>query len=189
LNAISERITGESRRKPVERKPIDAMPSVPFRTGLRWLTAGAGLAVAGYAAFVAVAWSRYGRHEARPSRAEDDELLDRFMRVYEVGGRQQVRVAAPAAVTLAASREMDLLRSPLARAIVRTREVVLGARPGARPQARGLLEEMQAIGWGVLADVPDREIVVGAVTRPWEADVVFRALPPASSPRSTRPVT
>jgi hypothetical protein len=30
----------------------------------------------------------------------------------------------------------------------------------------------------VLAEVPDREIVVGAVTRPWEANVVFRALPP-----------
>jgi len=26
--------------------------------------------------------------------------------------------------------------------------------------------------------VPDREIVVGAVTKPWEADVTFRGLPP-----------
>ena len=37
---------------------------------------------------------------------------------------------------------------------------------------------MQAIGWGVLAEIPDREIVVGAVTKPWEANVTFRALPP-----------
>jgi hypothetical protein len=29
----------------------------------------------------------------------------------------------------------------------------------------------------VLASVPGREVVVGAVTRPWEANVVFRALP------------
>ena len=37
---------------------------------------------------------------------------------------------------------------------------------------------MRAIGWGVLAEVPGREIVMGAVTRPWMADVVFRPLPP-----------
>jgi hypothetical protein len=37
---------------------------------------------------------------------------------------------------------------------------------------------MRAIGWGVLAEIPDREIVMGAVTRPWDANVIFRALPP-----------
>lgn len=37
---------------------------------------------------------------------------------------------------------------------------------------------MQALGWGVLHDDPGREVVMGAVTRPWEADVVFRALAP-----------
>ena len=37
---------------------------------------------------------------------------------------------------------------------------------------------MRSIGWGVLADVPGREIVMGAITQPWLADVVFRALPP-----------
>jgi hypothetical protein len=30
----------------------------------------------------------------------------------------------------------------------------------------------------VLAEEPGREIVMGAVTQPWLADVVFRALPP-----------
>ena len=36
---------------------------------------------------------------------------------------------------------------------------------------------MLALGWGVLAEVPDREVVVGAVTKPWEANVTFQALP------------
>ena len=36
----------------------------------------------------------------------------------------------------------------------------------------------EGIGWGVLADIPGREIVMGAVTQPWMADVVFRPLPP-----------
>jgi hypothetical protein len=39
-----------------------------------------------------------------------------------------------------------------------------------------LLAHVLALGWGVLAEVPGREIVVGAVTKPWEADVVFRAM-------------
>jgi hypothetical protein len=30
----------------------------------------------------------------------------------------------------------------------------------------------------VLAEIPDREIVLGAVTRPWDADPIFRPLPP-----------
>jgi len=34
------------------------------------------------------------------------------------------------------------------------------------------------LGWGVLAEIPGREIVVGAITRPWEANVTFHALPP-----------
>ena len=37
---------------------------------------------------------------------------------------------------------------------------------------------MKAIGWGMLAERPDREIVMGAVTKPWEPNPVFRALPP-----------
>ena len=31
---------------------------------------------------------------------------------------------------------------------------------------------------GVLAEVPEREVVVGAVTRPWEPNITFRAVPP-----------
>ena len=30
----------------------------------------------------------------------------------------------------------------------------------------------------MLAEIPGREIVMGAVTQPWMANVVFRALPP-----------
>ncbi len=34
------------------------------------------------------------------------------------------------------------------------------------------------MGWGVLAVVPDREIVIGAYTQPWHQHVTFRPLPP-----------
>jgi hypothetical protein len=73
---------------------------------------------------------------------------------------------------------MDLLHAPLVRAIIRGRELILGATPGDRRRPRGLLAEVQALGWGVLAEAPGREIVVGGVTKPWEANPVFRAVPP-----------
>lgn len=148
-----------------------------LRAGSRWLAAGIGLAAVTYAAYVGIAWSRYG-DAARPSPEEHDALLDRFMPVYDVVERHRIRIAAPAAVTLASAREMDLQGSGLVRTIIRARETILGATPDNRPRPRGLLAEMQSLGWGVLADVPGREVVVGAVTRPWEANVTFRALPP-----------
>ena len=152
--------------------------AAPIRAALRWSAAGLGLAGAAYATYVGMAWSRYG-HPPRPARPEDqDELLDRFMPVYEVGGCHHARVMAPAAITLAAAREMDLRQLPIARALFRARELVLGSKPDDRPRPRGLLDDMRGLGWGVLAEIPDREIVVGAVTRPWEANVVFRSLPP-----------
>jgi hypothetical protein len=157
-----------------------------IRGTVRTLAAGAGTVAGAYGAYAAEAWARYG-HAPEPDEQERDELLDRFMPVYEIVERHQVRVAAPAPVTLAAAREQDLFGLPLVRAIFRAREIVLGSAPDDRPRPRGLLAAAQALGWGVLAEVPDREIVVGAVTRPWEANVTFRALPPAEFAAFSQP--
>ena len=147
-----------------------------FRSAVRWIAAGTGLATAAYGAYVGTTWYRYG-NVAPPSPEEQDPLLDRFMPAYEIVERHHVRIAAPAAVTLAAARELDLQGSPLVRIIIKAREAILGAAPDDRLRPRGLLAETQSLGWGVLAEVPEREVVVGAVTRPWEANVTFRALP------------
>jgi hypothetical protein len=85
-------------------------------------------------------------------------------------------VAAPADVTLAAACEADVMQSPLIRAIFRTRELVLGSQPDKAERPRGIVAFTKSIGWGRLADVPGREIVMGAVTQPWNPDVVFRPL-------------
>ncbi len=147
------------------------------RAAAKWLSVGIGAAAATYAAYVGITWYRYGLAEP-PHSEERDHLLDRFMPVYEVVERYHVRVNAPAAVTLSAARDMDLQGSLVVRAIIRARELILGATPDDRLRPRGLLAEMKSLGWGVLADVPEREVVVGAVTRPWEANVTFRSLPP-----------
>ena len=148
-----------------------------FRAGARWSAIAVAVAAAAYGTYVGVTWCRYG-NVAPPAPEEQDPLLDRFLPQYEIVERHQIRVAAPAATTLDIARDIDLQGSPVVRTIFRAREVILGATPGERRPPRGLLAEMQSLGWRVLADVPGREMVMGAVTRPWEANVTFRALPP-----------
>jgi hypothetical protein len=131
-------------------------------------------------------WYRYG-DAAPPGPEEHDPLLDRFMPSYDVAERHHVRIAAPSAVTLAAARDVDLQGSPVVRGIIKAREVILGATGDDRPRPRGLLAEVRSLGWGVLAEVPEREVVVGAVTKPWEANVTFRAVPPDEFAAFTEP--
>ncbi len=100
------------------------------------------------------------------------------MPAYDVAERHHIDVAAPADVTFAAACEQDLMALPLARAIFKAREVLLGSERDATVRPRGLVALTKSIGWGVLAEIPGREIVMGAVTQPWRADVVFRSLPP-----------
>jgi hypothetical protein len=143
----------------------------------RWVSTSIGVAAAAYGLYAGVAWLRYGH--AAPSRDEDkDPLLDRFMPSYEVVERHHIRVAAPAEITFAAACETSLLSSPISRAIFRARELVLGSTPDTRERQAGVLALTRSIGWGVLAEVPGREIVMGAVTQPWRANVTFRALAP-----------
>jgi hypothetical protein len=148
-----------------------------IRSTIRALAAGIAVAAGAYSAYAAVTWYRFGR-VPEPDPSERDALLDRFIPAYEVVERHHIRVAAPAAVTLAAAREQDLLQLPLVRPIFKAREIVLRATPDDRPQPRGLLAATLALGWGILADIENREIVVGAVTKPWEPNVTFHALPP-----------
>lgn len=148
-----------------------------LRASATWLAAGVGVGAAAYGAYVGMTWYRYG-DAAPPGPEEQDPLLDRFMPSYDVAERHHVRIAAPSAVTLAAARDLDLQGSPVVRGIIKAREVILGATGDDRPRPRGLLAEVQSLGWGVLAEVPEREVVVGAATKPWEANVTFRALPP-----------
>jgi hypothetical protein len=148
-----------------------------LRASARWLAAGVGVTAAAYGAYVGMTWYRYG-DAAPPSPEEQDPLLDRFMPSYDVAERHHVRIAAPAAVMLAAAQEMELLHSPCVRVIIKGRELILGAKPDNQRRPRGLLAEVQSLGWGTIAEVPGRETVVGGVTKPWEANPTFRALPP-----------
>lgn len=103
--------------------------------------------------------------------------LDRFLADADVRERFETRVSAPADVALRAGTAFDLQSLPVARAIFRARELILGAEHVERPR-RGLLDDMQAIGWGVLETRPDRHVVCGSICQPWRPDVTFIAIPP-----------
>ena len=148
------------------------------RSSTRWLSLGIGAAAAAYATYAGVTWLRYG-HASPAVPEEQDPLLDQFLPVYDVAERHHIRVDAPAEMTFAAACEVDIRQSPIVTAIFKAREVILGSEPDTVVRPRGLLASTRSIGWGVLAEAPSRAVVMGAVTKPWEANVVFRALPPA----------
>jgi hypothetical protein len=136
-----------------------------------------GFAAGAYATYVGTTWLRYGHPPA--AKPEDaDPLLNQFMPAYDVAERHHVSVGAPAALTFSTACDIDLQASPVVRAIFRARELILGSEPDTTPRPRGLLTLTRSLGWSVLAEAPGREVVLGAVTQPWEANVVFRPLAP-----------
>ena len=141
------------------------------------LAAGAGLLALPYLAYVAHAWRRYGRDGV--SDGTGDSPLDRFMPACEIAERHEIVVAAPADLTMAAAREMDIYRSTLVATVFAVRTLPARLRGAASRSPSSLLSETLALGWRILDDQPGRSVVVGAVTQPWHADVTFRGLDPA----------
>ena len=105
-------------------------------------------------------------------------MLDRFIPKPEVVEHHQIAIEAPADVVLDAAKQMRMLDSPLVRAIFKAREFILGGEPDTRVHPQALFEQMQSIGWVVLAEHPGREVVMGAATIPWHANPLFRSVPP-----------
>ena len=141
----------------------------------RLLLGTAAVPVATYGALAAHTYWRYGSPR-RPRPDEEDPLLDELMPEYDVVERHAIDVNAPADVTLRAATQIELFASPLVRCVFRTRELVLGADSDAA-LSKGLIELAKSLGWGTLCESPGHEIIMGAVTQPWKANVVFHSVP------------
>ena len=140
----------------------------------RVLALGSGALLAGYGVIAATAWARFGgAHTRRPESV--DAMLDRFMPTYDVVERHEVEIDAPAAIVLAAAKTQKLDRLPLVRGIFAMRQLVMGGTERQDLPAE-LVPQVLALGWRVLDEVPDREIVIGSVTQPWLANVVFEGI-------------
>ena len=147
-----------------------------IKTAAQTIAATAAMAAAGYAALVVFNRARYGKVKGFADGAKDS-LLDEFIPDPEVAEHHQIDINAPADVVMAAAREIELLKSPVIRAILKTRELALGGEPDNRDHPTALIDQMLSIGWVVLAERPGREMVLGAVTQPWQAAPVFRSVP------------
>lgn len=137
----------------------------------------AAIGTAAYGAYAWNAWANYGRPR-RPRPEETDPFLDEFLPGYEVVERHHIAVNAPAELTLGVACEIDFEDSRVIRGIIRMRELLLGAKGSREKLPHGLIAKTTALGWGKLGEIPGRQIVMGAATQPWLANVVFRALPP-----------
>ncbi len=103
--------------------------------------------------------------------------VDRFIPDSDVRERHEITVRAPAALVLEVARNFDPMSIPAVRAIFAVREKVMGAREERGNLPKGLVPWTLAMGWGVLAEEPDRFFVAGASCQPWKADVVFTPIP------------
>lgn len=106
-------------------------------------------------------------------------VLDPFLPRFDIRERHETIVRAPADLVLEVARNFDMQSIPLIHAIFWLRARVLRARPDAAGRPAVLdTEALRAMGWGVLAEIPGRLLVAGAVCQPWQADVVFTPIPP-----------
>lgn len=158
-----------------------------MKTAVKYIAGGAALAGLGYAALAGTAYMRFGRVRNARKPEEQDALLDRFMPRYDVVERHRIDVRAPADLTLAAASDLDMTDSYVVRALFKGRELALGGEPAAEPLPPRLLEAALSIGWGILAHEEGRQIVLGAVTKPWEAQPRFQDLPPRDFARFNDP--
>lgn len=110
---------------------------------------------------------------------EKGRLIERFLAHPDITERHEILIRAPADVVFDVAERFDPQSIPLVRAIFRLRARLLrGAQPARDLFAKGLVAETLALGWGELARRPRRELVMGAATQPWKADVNFSPIPP-----------
>lgn len=147
--------------------------ATPVGAILRAAAAGAALGGAAYAASAAYAWARFGTEGKR-----EPSLLDGVMPEYDVRVQHHVRIGAPADATFQAMCGMDFERSPIVQMLLRARELFMSGRHDGHPMAHGLLEQLEAIGWRIVAEEAGTELVFGAVTQPWQANPEFRGMSP-----------
>lgn len=150
------------------------MPERPRLSPVKWLF---GAAVAGYCVSAAATWSRYGR---ATYSCMNNELLSHFIPNPQVCEQFHAGVVAPADVAFEVACSLKLEDLIAVRTLFRAREYLMAGHCLQRKAATlPLLEQAKKWGWGLLAYRPGRELVFGAITQPWVARPVFRALPAA----------
>ena len=113
---------------------------------------------------------------SKPEAHSVASLLDRFIPHPDLRIRHQTVIRAPAALVFQTAQTFDLRTARLVRAIFWMRGVILGAKAIAPDWSLGFVPVMLGMGWGALAQEPDRWFVAGTVCQPWLADVVMKPI-------------
>jgi len=109
------------------------------------------------------------------------KLIQKYLPNFEYKEHITTSVPVPPSEAYQTLRSFDFSRSWLIRAIFTTREFLYGIfrKPNKTTNSSvfgSLLESALRLGWSVLEEVPNKELVMGAVTQPWEAKVTFQGL-------------
>lgn len=107
------------------------------------------------------------------------DLIDRYIPVYDVRARYEIRVRAPADRVLRPLRTMDLFAPWPVRALFALRRLPTGRADGCVISSIRSVRELELMG-AVLDEVEDREIAFGLIGRFWDLrDPTYRTLRPA----------
>jgi hypothetical protein len=136
------------------------------------IAAGAGVAALTYGSVAVTAFLRYGKQPALPVTT-----LAAYIPEPEVSERHRTMVDAAPEIAYAAVFDVELAQSAIIWLIIETRALLMRGRETAAAPPRLFIEQIKDLGWGVLEEAPGREIAFGAVCKPWEGNVTFRAVP------------
>jgi hypothetical protein len=95
-------------------------------------------------------------------------LIDQFLSDYDVVEHHAVDVDAPVDEAYRAVKELDLARSPVVLALLFARGLPHLFTGAVKPKRRLGLDEIVESGFVVLAEEPDRELVLGIVGKFWQ---------------------
>jgi len=109
------------------------------------------------------------------------KLIDKYLPNFEFREHLTTLVASPPTKAYKAMRSFDFSRPWMIRTIFSTREFLYGVFSIHKKKTDSsvfgpLVKSALKLGWTVLEEVPNRELVVGAVTQPWAAEVIFQGL-------------
>jgi hypothetical protein len=110
-------------------------------------------------------------------RRSETRAIERFIPAWDIRTCHETIVQAPADTVFGVAEHFDLQSIPLVRMIFWLRGKLMTASRSSPRRPAGLVEETKSLGWGELSRRP-RELVMGAVTQPWLADVTFTPVPP-----------
>jgi hypothetical protein len=112
--------------------------------------------------------------------SNDSRLIDKYLPNYDVHDYHEARVAAEPRRAYDALRYLDLMKSPIVRALFAIRTIPshfssASAKQPLRPSS--FVQMSLDAGMVILEEIPGQELVAGAVTQPWQPVVKFRGLP------------